>query len=159
MYEIIVCPIKRLYQNADEGDVSDVAALAVSSYNIDENKLEDFRCTLCLNFDDIINTTENNAISSIIAKRIAEYIIALPDDLDSLYVCCDSGESRSTAMAAAIMRYKGLDEMKIWKNPKYHPNPLVYKLLCDALGVNVDDDEVQSKMAINQKAFSDAVKK
>ena len=72
-------------------------------------------------------------------------------------MCCDSGESRSTAMAAAIARYNNSDEMKIWLNPHYHPNPLVYKSLCDSLGVKVSKTEVADKVAVNQKAFSDAI--
>ena len=56
------------------------------------------------------------------------------------------------------MRYNGIDEMKIWKNPHYHPNPLVYKLLCYAFEIQVSDKEIAEKVTINNKALSDAIK-
>ena len=157
MYEIMICPIKQLYQYAEEGDMSDVAVLAVSSYDIEQERLNSFCNTLCLNFADVSSSTDFSAMSNDVAMKIADYIRKLPKQLDTLFVCCDSGESRSTAMAAALMRFNETDEMKIWRNPHYHPNPLVYKLLCSAFGIQVSDDEVIERVAINNKALSDAI--
>ena len=157
MFEIMVCPVKQLYMLACDGDMSDVAAIAVSSYTICEEKLSVFSKKLCLSFDDITNAAVSSAFTEDKAKQIAEYVKKLPDDLDTLFVCCDSGQSRSSAMAAAILRYKALDDMRIWKNPKYHPNPLVYKLLCQAFNINVTDEEIDDKIKINEQAFSKAV--
>ena len=47
MYEIMICPIKKLYRYAEDGDMSDVAVLAVSSYDIRMDKLRVFCKTLC----------------------------------------------------------------------------------------------------------------
>ena len=157
MYEIIICPVKHLYQYAQNGDMSDVAVLAVSSYDIDTDKLKVFSKTLCLNFADITNLNGISAFNKDTAEKIAAYVKELPHQLDTLFVCCDSGESRSSAMSAAIMRYNRMDEMSIWKNPRYHPNTLVYSLLCNAFGVFVSEAELQSKKQINEKAFSDVV--
>ena len=157
MYEIMICPIKQLYNYADDGDMSDVAVLAVSSYEINQDKLINFGYKLCLNFADVIITTNYSAFSKDIAENIATYVKELPEKLDTLIVCCDSGESRSTAMAAAIMRFSGMDEIRIWKNPHYHPNTLVYSLLCEALGVSVSKTELQALHQMSEKAFSDAV--
>lgn len=157
MYEIMICPIKQLYQYAEDGDMSDVAILAVSSYDIEQENLKAFCNTLCLNFADVSNGKDFSAMSNDVAMKIADYIKNLPKQLDTLFVCCDSGESRSTAMAATIMRHNGMDEMKIWKNPHYHPNPLVYKLLCNAFGFQVSDEDVAEKVAINNKALLDAI--
>lgn len=38
MYDIIVCSLKRLYRFAEDGDMRDVAVLAVSSYDINRKK-------------------------------------------------------------------------------------------------------------------------
>ena len=157
MYELMICPIKQLYQYAEDDDMSDVAVLAVSSYDIEQERLKSFCNTLCLNFADVSNSIDSSAMSNDIAMKIADYIMNLPKQLDTLFVCCDSGESRSTAMAAAIMRYNGMDEMKIWRNSHYHPNPLVYKLLCSEFGLQVSDEEVIEKVAINNNALSDAI--
>ena len=159
MYEIIICPIKQLYQYAEDGDMSDVAVLAVSSYDINEDRLKGFGRSLCLNFADVTDGAESSAFKKGIADEIAAYVKDLPAQLDTLFVCCDSGESRSTAMSAAIMRYNGMDEMLIWKNPHYHPNTLVYSMLCDALGVPVSKVELQAKHWTSEKALSDAINK
>lgn len=156
-YEIIICPIKQLYQYAEDGDMSDVAVLAVSSYDINKEKLKSFGRMLCLNFADITDGAESSAFKKDIADEIAAYVKDIPAQLDTLFVCCDSGESRSTAMSAAIMRYNGVDEMTVWKNPHYHPNTLVYSLLCEALGVPVSEVELQAKHWTNEKALSDAI--
>lgn len=157
MYEIMICPVKQLYQYAEDGDVSDVAVLAVSSYDINRDKLKTFGRTLCTNFADITDSTESSAFNKKIADEIAAYVKSLPAQLDTLFVCCDSGESRSTAMSAAIMRYNRMDEMKIWRNPHYHPNTLVYSMLCDALGVPVSTVELQAKHWTSEKALADAI--
>ena len=159
MFEIMICPIKQLYMLALDGDMSEVAVLAVSSYDISQEKLKVFSKKLCLNFNDITNAADALAFTDDKAKQVAEYIKTLQDDLDTLFVCCDSGQSRSSAMAAAILRYKGFDDMKIWRNPKYCPNPLVYKLLCKAFKIDVTDEEVNEKIKINEKAYSDAKKR
>lgn len=156
-YEIMICPLKLLYQFAVDGDMSNVSVLAVSSYDIDEEKLVAFRSKLLLNFADVTSGTDFSAFTKAKAESITEYVKELPGNLDTLFICCDSGESRSTAMAAAISRYNGSDEMKIWRNPHYHPNPLVYKLLCDAFGIQVSDEDVAERVAVNNKSLSDAI--
>lgn len=157
MFEIIICPIKNLYELAEDGDMSDVAVLAVSSYDIDEEKLKVFCKTLCLSFADTTETASPLAFNKATAEKIADFVKSLPKQLDTLFVCCDSGESRSTAMSAAIMRYKGMNEMTIWKNPHYHPNMLVYSMLCSALGVPVSESEAEEKHQISEKALHDAI--
>ena len=77
-YEIIICPIKRLYQYANDGDMSDVAVLAVSSYDINEDRLKVFGRTLCLNFADVTDGAESSAINKDIASEIAAYVKDLP---------------------------------------------------------------------------------
>ncbi len=157
MYEMIICPLKRLYQLAQDGDMRNVALLAVSSYDIRREKLNMFVNMLCLSFADVTDSSDKNAFSSIIAEQIVGFVKTLPEETDTLFVCCDCGESRSTAMAAAISRYNRADEMKIWGNSHYHPNPLVYKLLCQAFRVNATDEEINERLNINKEAFLKAV--
>ena len=68
----------------------------------------------------------------------AEAIIACSDDLikkgiTEFYVCCDAGESRSPAIAAALMESYGCDAESIWNDHSYRPNMHVYKVMKDAL--------------------------
>ncbi len=159
MYEIQICPIKKLYNIAAQADLSEVAALVVSSYDIDLPKLSGCYKVSAHQFQDISNKNANGSFNMRTAEIIKKFVLELPNNLDTLFVCCDSGKSRSSAMAAAISRYFGVDEMKIWKNPLYHPNPLVYKILCQAFDMYIPDVELNSLLHINNQAFNEAVRK
>lgn len=78
MYEIMICPIKKLYRYAEDGDMSDVAVLAVSSYDIRMDKLRAFCGTLCLNFADITQASAPFAFTKDTARKIAAYVKELP---------------------------------------------------------------------------------
>lgn len=79
------------------------------------------------------------------------------NDFGRIYVCCDSGESRSTAMAAAIMRYYGKSDKEIWTNPHYHPNLLVYKEQLYAFGIKVSKLRLSYLKYINNRALKRAI--
>ncbi len=158
MYEIVVCPLKMLYLLSKDGDKNNVAVIAVSSYGIRLEELKGFCASMCMNFADITDAKREAAFATADAEQIAAFVKKLPDRLDTLFVCCDSGESRSPALAAAIARYNGLDDMSFWTNPRYHPNPLVYKRLCTAFGIELGEGEADNRLSINRKAFSDAVR-
>ncbi len=152
MYDIQIYPIKILYRIAEEADLSECAAIVSSSYEADRSRLNGFLKLLLLAFDDV-GEGGNNAFNADLANEVRIFLDSLPDNTDTLFVCCDYGESRSAAMAAAIMRYKGADEMKVWRNPKYHPNVLVYGTLCEALGVPISHKEISEREEISRKAF------
>lgn len=76
-----------------------------------------------------------------------------------IYFCCDSGESRSTALAAAWMHYSEQDEMRIWKNIKYHPNELVYYLQSVACGLPITRDDAHELAEYNRLLFHNAISK
>ncbi len=155
MPDIQICPVKKLYQIAMEADLQECAAVLVSSYEIREEKLTGLPCYLAMGFDDVAAGSVNG-FQEADGLRIKRFVDSLPAELDTLFVCCDSGESRSSAMAAAIMRYWGLEEMRVWRNPGYHPNPGVYRVLCGVLGVGVTGGELEEKLAVNAGAFSKA---
>ena len=74
-------------------------------------------------------------------------------DFGRLYVCCDSGESRSTAMAAAILKYYGKSDKEIWTNPHYHPNLLVYRKQLYAFGIKAGKLRLKYLKHINNRAL------
>lgn len=74
-------------------------------------------------------------------------------------VCCDSGQSRSTAMAAAIMRYFGQDDLSVWEDPHYHPNLLVYERQMAAFGMAVSKERLAQLKAISDDALSSAIRR
>ena len=153
--KIEIHPLKWLYYNLNK-DVKSVAVI-MSSYEVRENKLDGLQAKLILSFNDITDRKNPSAFNEDLARQICDFISDIPEDAEVLYVCCDSGESRSSAVTAAILRYSGADDMKIWKNPAFHPNPLVYELMCQAFGIVLTDGEVQKKVEINNNALSEKI--
>ena len=81
------------------------------------------------------------------------------NDFRRIYVCCDSGESRSTAMAAAIVRYYGKSDKEIWTNPHYHPNLLVYKEQLFAFGIKISKLRLKYLKHLNNLALKRVINK
>lgn len=154
--DVEIHPIKWLYYNLP-AEKRKACSIIVSSYDIRLNKLDKLDSKILFSFSDITDGENSLAFSKEHAKRIHQYVDELPSDAQVLFVCCDSGESRSSAISAAILKYFGRNEMKIWCNPHYHPNPLVYRLLCDELGFHVSDDEIKEKTEINNNALAKAI--
>ncbi len=153
---IRIKPVKWLYYNNQPED-SEAFAIITSSYEVRESKLSRLRSRLILTFNDVTDPSRSDSFNSSLAKKIHEYTDSIPADTPLIYVCCDSGESRSSAIACSILRYFGMDDMPIWRDAHYHPNPLVYKLMCEEFGITVTDGELQKKVNINEKALSDTI--
>ncbi len=117
-----------------------------------------FARSLVLNYDDITDPKENGAFNSKLASQAADFVLSLGEDMLHLYVVCDFGSSRSAAMAAAIMRYLGYEELSIWADAQYHPNTLVYLLMSEMLGEPASEEEIAELCRINEQAFDEALK-
>ena len=151
MYEIEVCPVKKLYDIAYDGDMSQVSAIVISSYEVKKDLLCGFQSLLVLHFADTEDGTRQDCFDEKRADEIADFVNSLPEDTDTLFVCCDRGESRSAAVAAAILRYNDENEYALWDNPAYHPNPLVYRLTRLAfLSYEVEKRVERSKTALSR---------
>lgn len=99
---------------------------------------------IVLSFDDVEDPGHVNAFTSEQARQVRQLICQWRSKkIEKVYVCCDSGESRSAAVAAAVKRFLAGDgnvyknrlspqEKDVWCNPHYHPNILVYDLMCKA---------------------------
>ena len=87
------------------------------------------------------------------ASEFAKFIKSIEHNVNDLFVCCDAGESRSPAIAAAIHRWLRQDDHIIWRNPKYHPNILCFKRMLDALLIDISDCEIDELIYLNQRAF------
>ena len=87
------------------------------------------------------------------ARAIIRFLELLPDEVTDLYVCCSKGESRSAAVAAAILRMSGRSDDAVWENPFYCPNKLVYYRLCRQAGIPVTPLEVLTKKRQNENAY------
>ena len=109
-----------------------------------------------LHFQDIIDIKDDDAFRMAQAEMIRDFLIGLPEEISDLFICCDGGDARSPSIAAAIMRFIGRSEEKVWNNPFYTPNILVYFRLCCAFGIQISWEEALEKNKQNDLAYRNA---
>ena len=69
------------------------------------------------------------------ARSVAAFVLGSLD-VDVIVFQCEAGVSRSAAMAAAMARHIGLDDMRFFRD--YLPNRLVYRLTLEQLDPQVE---------------------
>ena len=67
------------------------------------------------------------------AKQIVEFVNGVWDKVDVIICQCEHGQSRSAAVAAAIMQYKYQNGIDIFADDNYYPNKLVYRKVFNSL--------------------------
>ena len=67
-------------------------------------------CRLILEFADTSDMHRPGAFSRTQAEEIARFARGLPNSVTDVFVCCSEGESRSPAVAAALLRASGRSE-------------------------------------------------
>lgn len=76
-------------------------------------------------------TGESDMMSDDDAQKIVEFLKKYPDT--DIIVHCDAGISRSSGVAAAIMKWATGDDSQIFKSYRYRPNTWCYRKTLDAL--------------------------
>ncbi len=160
--EVIVISQKKLGYDIDDGVITDAgeSVLILSTSHEPRWKyVNGFSDALVMSYDDVIDPTDKYAYNAELAARVAELVKRVEGDtsVKSIYSACDGGQSRSAGIAAAIVRYLGGEDLGIWDSPYYKPNPLVYRLTCEALGIEVTDEDITYLVEINEKTFDDAI--
>ena len=61
------------------------------------------------------------------AGDIAEFILSVKDKADLLICQCEHGQSRSAAVAAAVLEYLNKSGIEIFAHDNYYPNKMVFK--------------------------------
>ena len=159
--EVIIIGRKKLCYDIDDGIVTDAdrsAVIVSTSHEPRWKYIEMFRESLVMSYDDVIDPKDSCAFNTELATRVADFVKRVESDpaVEGLYSVCDCGQSRSAGVAAAIVRYLGGEDLGIWDSPYYKPNPLVYRLTCEALGIEVTDEDVTYLVEINEKRFDEA---
>lgn len=153
---IHISPIKEFYLRVTEmRDPSKVAAVLCTTSNLDTVKIEGIQY-LHVPFADVTSEARPDAFKIEQAVQIRSFLDDVHEATD-LYFCCDSGESRSAALAAAWMHYSNQDEMRIWKNTKFHPNELVYYLQSVACGLPITREDALELAEFNRALFHKAI--
>lgn len=109
---------------------------------------------LILHYDDITNG--KNAFTAKHAKQIKRFIKRIKNT-DKIYCLCDCGISRSSAIASALHLYYNSNDLIIWEDPRYTPNPLIYKTLTNALNINLPEAEINKKIQLNKLVLKNTI--
>lgn len=67
------------------------------------------------------------------ASAIAEFYFAICDKAECIVCQCEHGQSRSAAVAAAILEYRSRRGIKIFSDDRYYPNKVVFRKVLAAL--------------------------
>ena len=70
------------------------------------------------------------------AKQISEFYNNVRDKVDILICQCEHGQSRSAAVAAAILEYNCRKGIFVFAHDKYYPNKIVFKKVLSQLKNN-----------------------
>lgn len=74
-----------------------------------------------------------NMLSDAQAKEIADFYFNIKDSTETLICQCEHGQSRSAAVAAAILEFRSKRGINIFADDRYYPNKAVYKKVFNAL--------------------------
>lgn len=113
---------------------------------------------LVMNFSDAEDKKDLEAFNRAHARKIIKFVKSLSDEVTDIYVCCSKGGSRSSAVAAALLRMSGRKDKDVWNNPYYVPNTLVYFRLCREYGLPVTHFSTWICKQKNNQAFRKAQK-
>ena len=155
---IYIMPIKQLYRTLEENSDPHSVAFVASSEKVKEDKLLAVPHIIQY-FEDLDYEVPGRSMSRENAEQYARFAKALNADVTQIFCSCQAAQSRSPAMAAALYRFLGDENgvKRIWSDPRYTPNPYVYGLLCEALGVPVTDWELDDLIETNRQAFRTAM--
>ncbi len=155
---IKICSLKMLYYLLEEKRIDVAASRAIivaSETPLRPKKLGSLNY-IYAPFDDV--TQGEGKLTPQLAHRIVSYYDDISEDCEMLFVVCDAGQSRSAAIAAAILKVEGQDNIEpIWANPKYQPNPHVYRTMCQAFGIQISNLALKRLSGINTKAYRQAI--
>ena len=74
-----------------------------------------------------------NMITCDQAREIAKIYYAHKDEIRTLICQCEHGQSRSAAVAAAIMEFRSRRGIEIFSHDHYYPNKVVFRRVLEAL--------------------------
>ena len=154
---IRICPLKQFLTLVKQEGTDGKAAVISTSFDIPRSLPEGLDCVI-LQYDDIDREIPGRSLSDGDARKAADFIRSHSSFQGVLYCCCDSGVSRSSAMAAAASRFLGGDDLLIWRDPRFSPNPLVYDAVCRSLGMTLSDEELDFRLETSRRALRDAIR-
>lgn len=134
MFDIEIRPLTReLLELAASGMPPGQAMISIMDHKRDCVQRYPTARVLRLCFDDAVDDSFwQNLMTREQANAIAHFVLQYRCEIDLLIVHCTEGVSRSAAVAAGILTGLGEEDASIRQNPRYRPNPLVYRLVREA---------------------------
>lgn len=134
MFRITISPLTHeLLDLAEAGMPTRAAMISIMDHKRDAREPYPAARVLRLCFDDAVETSFwQNLMTPEQAGMIRDFVLTHQDEIDLLIVHCTEGVSRSAAVAAGILEGLGEDAAWIWRDARYRPNRLVYRLVTDA---------------------------
>lgn len=159
MKQVHICSLKEFQWKLRNNEIPmDSFALISSSYpwNIAVPPIKfSFEC-----YDDIDYDCLGRIFSVEAANRFAK-AIKENDSVQHWWCVCDGGVRRSAAVAASILRFWDRHEEEfslIWSNPAKEPNVWVYRAMSNALGVPIDDIDLDLLIHTNRDVIRSALR-
>ena len=81
------------------------------------------------------------------ADKIASFYETNKDNISTLICQCEHGQSRSAAVAAAILEFRSRRGIQIFADDRYYPNKVVYRKVFAALRDQISDYDVSDKIS------------
>ena len=72
-------------------------------------------------------------LSDIQAQQIADFYFNIKDTAETLICQCEHGQSRSAAVAAAVLEIRSKRGIDIFADDRFYPNKIVYRKVYKAL--------------------------
>lgn len=86
-----------------------------------------------------------NMLSEEQANKIASFYETNKDNISTLICQCEHGQSRSAAVAAAILEFRSRRGIQIFADDRYYPNKVVYRKVFAALRDQIPIYDVSDK--------------
>lgn len=113
-----------------------------------------FKSFLYAPFLDVEEAFLSSAIKLEDCRRILRFLNEIPNG-STVYLACDSGASRSPALAASILTLCGLKDDIVFANPHYDPNMLVFRTMLNAGGKLLPEKDIIGRALKSRKAYTD----
>lgn len=141
--QVKICAVGKFLAELRQGQYVDpehAAAVICTDEPVSDGALAPLP-TCRLQFLDTEDPENQRAFTPQQAQTIRDFLKSLPEDVTTLYCCCDWGQSRSAGLAAACMAAIGQDPGLVFRNRAYSPNTLVYRYMCQAFGCGLPSAE------------------
>ena len=146
--KIRICNRENIEKLAQKPLAEHTALISITDFNCDFAELKNKpNYLLQLSFDDVdadvfvdepgadicVIEAKYHMLSDEQAQQIAAFYHSVRDKVEVLICQCEHGQSRSAAIAAAILEYKSRSGINVFADDRYYPNKFIFKKVLKAI--------------------------